>query len=151
MVSDSVTTRARKRCFPPGWPQNVEGNACRSLPHTVPCADVTKNWQRALETAKRCTKHREVFFAGLYETPRARFSRPPHLLLPGGAPPASTSDLPFATPSSPHAHTRAPQLGRATPHPRHDAGTLRSGPAGCPASAPCRVPAASRTRRDPVS
>ena len=53
--------------------------AVRCLTTRVPCVDVTNGWQRALETAKRCTKAREGFYSRLHEIPRMG---PPHLLLP---------------------------------------------------------------------
>lgn len=62
-VSDSGSTLARK-----GFIKAQRAiHARRSLPHRVPCVDVTNGWQRALETARRCTKAREGFYSRLHE------------------------------------------------------------------------------------
>lgn len=146
MVSESVTSWARKRSFPPGWPQNVEGNACRSLPHRVPCADLTKNWQELWKLQSAAPKPEEASLLDCTKPP----GRGPVSLRTCCFPGAPRPPPPQTFPSRPpplHTRTcRPPNSAVRPPHPRHGAGTLRSSPAGGPASAPCPALAASRTR-----
>ena len=131
-------------------PQTAEGNARRSLPHGVPCAGVTNDWQKALETAKRCTKAREGLYSCLYEVPRAGPPRPPHLLLPRPAGLPSRLSLRDPTPLServlsgvlPHPKPRDP--APRAPHPSHEAGALRSGPGAGRVPSPRPLPGSRR-------
>lgn len=135
-VSDSGSTLARK-----GFIKAQRAiHARRSLPHRVPCVDVTNGWQRALETARRCTKAREGFYSRLHEITSSGalslVASQPFYLRP------SLHD-PFLIP---HAHAQPPHPTRPRDPLTHATKPARSvraqARAASPAPAPCPVPAA---------
>lgn len=139
-LSDSGSTLARK-----GFIKAQRAiHARRSLPHRVPCGDVTNGWQRDLETARRCTKAREGFYSRLHEI--TSNGGPLTCCFPALLPQTfSPRPLPDST------RARAvptPDTSPRPPHPRPETCALRSGPGARRVPSPRPLPG-SRCPPDP--